>query len=201
MPSKRIFFICLFTFSMQLLHAQNFNAGVIGGISTTQVAGDQLSGFNKVGIIAGGFVNKAFSDKIGVQMELIFIQKGSRKPVDVNNNNEFYVLRVSYFEVPLLLKWQVAQKFNIEGGPSFGSLVFSEEEREWGTYNSNPPFKKLDLSVNIGLSYTLSEKIAVNVRLSNSVLPIRDYPGGFPTIFFDRGQYNTVLAFTLHCQF
>ncbi len=201
MMSKRIFFICLFTFSVQLLHAQNFHAGVIGGISTTQVAGDQLSGFNKVGIIAGGFVNKSFGDKIGLQMEIIFIQKGSRKPVDPNNNNAFYVMRVSYFEVPLLLKWQAAQKFNIEAGPSFGTLVFSEEETEWGVYQPVVPFKTFDLSANIGLSYTLSEKITVNTRLSNSVIPIRDFPAGYLFAFFDRGQYNTVLAFTLHCQF
>jgi hypothetical protein len=198
---KKIFFICLFTFSLQFLHAQNFHAGVIGGISTTQVAGDQLSGFNKLGIIAGGFVNKSFTDKTGMQMEIIFIQKGSRKPVDANNNNVYYVMRVSYFEVPLLFKWQAAQKFNIELGPSFGTLVFSEEETEFGSYEPVVPFKKFDFSGNVGLSYTLSEKLTVNVRLSNSIIPIRDFASGYSFAFFDRGQYNTVLAFTLHCEF
>ena len=30
--------------------SQNFNGGLIGGISTTQVSGDNLSGYNKSGL-------------------------------------------------------------------------------------------------------------------------------------------------------
>ena len=200
MKPKKIFFICLFIFSNQLLHAQNFKAGVIGGIATTQVAGDQLAGFNKVGVIAGGFVNKSFGSKTGVQMEVIFIQKGSRKPINTDNN-EFYVMRVSYFEVPVLFKWQAAQKFNIEAGPSFGSLIFSEEEDQLGIEYNRPPFKTFDLCGNIGISYSLNENLTVNSRLSNSLIPMRDFASGYSFAFFDRGQYNTVLAFTLHYQF
>jgi hypothetical protein len=199
--NKKFLLLCFFLAAGKFLSAQNFHAGLIAGISTTQVAGDQLSGFNKVGIIAGGFVNAKAGEKTSLQMEILFIQKGSRKPVDTDNNNEFYVMRISYIEVPLLFKWQAAQKFNIEAGPSFGTLVFSEEEREWGVYEPIIPFKKFDLSGNIGLSYLLTDNLDVNVRLSNSVIPIRDFPQGYSFAFFDRGQYNTVLAFTLHYQF
>jgi hypothetical protein len=198
--AKKLFFSCLFILSSHFLHAQNFHAGVIAGIATTQVAGDQLSGFNKVGVIAGGFVNAKSGEKTALQMEIIFIQKGSRKPLN-KDNNEFYVLRVSYFEVPVLFKWQAAPKFNIELGPSFGTLVFSEEEDQLGIEKNRPPFKTFDLSGNIGLSYSLSEKLTVNARLSNSVIPMRDFASGFSFAYFDRGQYNTVLAFTLHQQF
>ena len=197
---RKLYFICLFTFSLQWLYAQNFHAGVIGGISTTQVAGDQLSGFNKAGLIAGCFVNRKLSEKTSLQMEIIFIQKGSRKPLDPNDNT-FYAMRLSYFEVPLLLKWQVAPKLNVELGPSFGVLVFSEEETEYGIYHSSLPFKKFDLSGNFGLTYPLTEKLLLNTRYSNSLIPIRDFPTGFSFAYFDRGQYNTVLSFTLQYQF
>ena len=192
-----IFFICCF----HLLQAQRFHAGVIGGISTTQVAGDQLSGFNKAGLIAGGFVNTPLADKTSLQMEIIFIQKGSRKPVEPDNNNEFYVMRLSYFEVPLLFKWQMTPKLNLEFGPSVGALIFPEEEDQLGIERYKPPFKKIDFSGNIGLSYPLSEKLFVNSRYSNSIIPIRDFPTGYAFAFFNRGQYNTVLTFTLFYQF
>src|SRR5438132_3331012 len=100
MPRK-LFFTSLFIIFFQLLYAQRFHAGVTGGISTTQVAGDQLSGFNKAGVIAGGFVNSSLSEKTSLQMEIIFIQKGSRKPVETDNDNQYYVMRLSYFEVPV----------------------------------------------------------------------------------------------------
>jgi hypothetical protein len=122
---RRFLFTTFFFISGMVLHAQNFRAGLIAGLSTTQVAGDQLSGFNKAGIIGGGFVNAAMGEKISIQMEILFIQKGSRKPVDIDNNNAYYVMRLSYIEVPLLFKWQAAQKFNNELGPSFGTLIFS----------------------------------------------------------------------------
>jgi hypothetical protein len=185
----------------EFLFAQNFHAGVIAGLSGTQVAGDNLSGFNKAGIIAGGFVNTKSSESTSLQMEIIFIQKGSRMPVQPDNDNHFYVLHVSYFEVPVLFKWQVVPKFNFEVGPSFGALVFSEEENEWGVINGMPPFKKFEFSGNVGLSYPLTEKLVLNSRFNNSILPIRPFADSPLNNFFNRGQYNTVLMFTIHYEF
>jgi len=201
MKFRKVIFICLFIFSFQWLHAQDFHAGVIGGISATQVAGDGLSGYNKAGVIVGGFVNRSFSDKTSFQMEILFIQKGSRQPVIPDQNNEFYVMRLSYIEVPLLFKWQFHPKFNFEFGPSFGNLIFSEEEDQFGIEKNRPPFKTFEFSGNVGLSYQLSEKFTVNSRFSTSVLPIRPFAPSSLNTFFDSGQYNTVLMFTLHYQF
>ncbi len=196
---RKLYLICFFTVSFQWLFAQNFHAGVIGGISTTQVAGDQLSGFNKAGIILGGFVSRELTEKTKFQMEIIFIQKGSRKPIN-ENDNTFYAMRLSYFEIPVLFKWQVAPKLNFELGPSIGALIFSEEERESGILKGQPPFKKVEISGNVGLSYPLTEKLNLNTRFSSSILPIRPFPGN-QTDFFNSGQYNTVLAFSLQYQF
>jgi hypothetical protein len=191
----------LFLICFQPAIAQHFHAGVIGGLATTQVAGDQLSGFNKAGVIVGGFANAPLTDKSSFQMEIIFIQKGSRKPVEPDNNNEYYVLRLSYIEVPLLYKYQATPKINVEIGPSFGVLIFSEEEREWGKYQPDPPFNNYEFSGNVGLSYSLSEKLCVNARFNTSILTIRPWVQNTYDPFFDKGQYNTVVAFTLHYQF
>src|SRR5207237_7949390 len=107
MIKRIIFSLFLFSIFSGTIYGQRFHAGLIAGISTTQVAGDQLSGFNKAGIIGGGFVVTPIGDKTSLQMEINFIQKGSRKPLQTDNN-EFYVMRLSYFEVPVLFKWQIA---------------------------------------------------------------------------------------------
>ncbi len=197
---RKLFFTGLFIFSFQCLYAQRFHGGLIAGVSTTQVAGDQLSGFNKAGIVAGGFVSTDLKEKTSLEMEIIFIQKGSRRPVDPDNDNQFYVMRLSYFEVPVLFKYQVATKLNFEVGPSVGVLIFSEEESEFGILKGMPPFKKIEFSGNVGLSYPLTEKLILNTRFSTSILPIRPFPGTV-TDFFNSGQYNTVLAFTLQYKF
>src|SRR5258706_10632378 len=96
----RIFFL-FFILITNLIYAQNFNAGLRFGIDGSQVNGDNLSGFNKAGIIAGAYVSRKFSDLISLQMEMVYIQKGSRKPTDMNNS--YYRLRVHYIEVPVLV--------------------------------------------------------------------------------------------------
>ena len=49
-----ILFLCLNGFCL----GQNFQAGTIIGINTSQVSGDNLAGFNKLGARLGAFVNK-----------------------------------------------------------------------------------------------------------------------------------------------
>ena len=180
--------------------AQGFKAGLIGGLSATQVAGDQLSGFDKLGVVGGGFVYTPVSEKSSVQMEIIYIQKGSRKPL-VAATNEYYLMRLSYIEVPLVFRYNAYPRFIVEAGASAGVLVFSEEEDQNGTQNHRPPFHEFDYCLNFGLNYSLNKTWSLNARFSNSFVPMRDFETGFSFMNFENGQYNTVVAVTMHYQF
>jgi len=194
------FLIALFILSFAPALAQEFKAGLIGGLSSSQVAGDELSGFDKAGIIVGGFVNCPLSTSSLAQMEIVFMQKGSKKPF-TEESGTFYVMRLSYIEIPLLFKYMLTPKFMLEAGPSFGVLVFSEEEDEYGIEEGRPPFNSLDVSGCIGLNYMISKDWIFDTRFTNSVIPMRAYQNGFSFANFDRGQYNTVLSFTFHYLF
>ena len=182
------------------VQSQGFKAGLIGGLSTSQVAGDGLSGFNKAGIIAGGFVNCPISTSSFAQMEIVFMQKGSKKPY-TQESGTLYVMRLSYIEIPVLFKYVATPKFILEAGPSFGVLVFSEEEYEYGIQEGRPPFNSLDVSGCIGLNYKLSTNWIFDTRFTNSVIPMRAYENGYSFANLERGQYNTVLSFTFQYQF
>lgn len=195
---RRTLFYLLFFFVCSFACAQDFNAGIRAGIAGTQVNGDKLSGFNKAGIIAGGFVNRKLSDHFTMQMEIVYIQKGSRKPVD--EFNTFYRMRVHYIQVPLILRWHLTKKLDLTGGPSFGSLIFSQENDEYGVYLNALEFKKFEMSYNGGAIYRLSDTWSFDARYSHSITTIRPYPG--PNFdFFDKGQYNVLIEFTLLYQF
>ena len=59
------------------------------------------------------------------------------------------------------------------------------------------PFNKIDLGAFIGMNYHLTDNILLNSRISNSILPVRPHASG--AIYqLNRGQYNSVLSFTLH---
>ena len=96
---KKIFFLIIFISSINYSSfSQEFNAGISAGISTSQISGDNLAGFNKAGIILGGFVNRKINNLLMVQMEMIYIQKGSSNPNQ--NVNNLADIHLDYIEIP-----------------------------------------------------------------------------------------------------
>jgi len=178
------------------LLGQRFNGGLLGGLSAAEISGDRLTGPNKAGVYAGGFVNAYISNKSSFQMELNFIQKGSRKNPDTLDNSNFYLLRLSYVEMFLHYKWDFTERFTLEAGPSYGVLIKSYEEAD-GQILTQPPFKSGDLNANVGLFFSLTQRWRFNVRYSNSILAVRAHSRG-QTYKWNRGQYNEVLSFTFH---
>ena len=90
-------------------NAQSFGGGVIAGASTSQVAGDLLAGFNKIGLLAGAYTNINIKDNISVKFEITYIEKGSKNP-NIHKNN-IAEITLSYLEIPLSINLQ--QKENL----------------------------------------------------------------------------------------
>ena len=89
----RLIFICIFyLFISSYCNGQNFKAGLIAGISTSQLSGDQLGGFNKLGIKFGASVNHFINSASRGQLALYYIDKGS------NDANSDFRIDLSYIE-------------------------------------------------------------------------------------------------------
>ncbi len=187
-----------------------FYGGVRVGFTASQISGDDLTGFHKVGAHAGGFVNHAIvpSGRLKLQLELDFTMKGSHShtPKNVIADN-FYSLTLGYMEVPLMLvwtagKWQLwGQKFNfeLEIGPAFGVHVFTREREANGLIVGRPPFRWYEFSGLAGISLMVADHHSVNFRFENSIIPVR-----IPTWVYDRvvyKQFNTLLTFSYCYQF
>ena len=186
--------LCVIAINAQ---AQNFGGGIILGLSTSQVSGDHLGGFNKAGILIGGFVNLQLSNTIKGQMEMTFIQKGSNNPK--MNKNGITDISLSYVEIPLLLKYQQSSTITIEGGVETAFLISSSDNDIYGKLSSNKTreFNTTDIGVFIGVDYSINPRLVLNSRISNSILPIRTHASG-ATFQLNKGQYNSVLSFALH---
>ncbi|MBT8196453.1 MAG: PorT family protein, partial [Bacteroidia bacterium] len=154
-------------------------------------------GFDKAGILLGGGVSTALNNDWEIEMQMTYMQKGSRKNARPDKNDfDYYLLRLNYFEVPLLFNYTQADKMRFEVGPSFGVLLSSFEENEEGEYIGRTKFEDFDLSLNIGMMYSFIENLYVNTRFSNSVLKVRDHGSGAADRL-NKGQYNMVLLFGL----
>ena len=201
-----VLFCGFLTFSIQ---AQNFGGGVILGLSTSQVGGDNLGGFNKAGLLVGAFANTSISELLSFQMEMTYIQKGSDNPKMNDTDHPNYLkedIAFSYIEIPLLLQYHQSNKLKIEGGLLSAYLIdgyYNDLNGKLPIYTVNP-FIKYDFGLLLGIDYTFSNKLSLNTRLSNSILPIGtedyDYPNWWKWTN-RKGKYNSVLSFALHYNF
>ncbi len=179
------------------IQAQNFGGGLIAGIATSQVSGDQLGGFNKAGFLVGAFTNKSISPLLSIQMEMTYIQKGSNNPK--MNENSISDISLSYVEIPLLLRYQQSNTIAIEGGIETAFLISSSDNDIYGKISATNTreFNTTDIGIFIGLDYSISQKLTLNSRISNSIIPIRAHVSG-ATYKLNKGQYNSVLSFALY---
>ncbi|MCB0806355.1 MAG: outer membrane beta-barrel protein [Bacteroidales bacterium] len=194
---RNIYIVLFFLFfGILSTKGQEFRGGVLGGLATTEISGDRLQGPNKAGIYAGAYVYRYFSPNSSFQMELDFIQKGSRENPDSSNAFQSYLLRLNYVEIPVHYKYDFIENATLETGLSLGVLVSSYEAVNTYEWVSGSDFDQFDLSFNVGLYYTLLEGLRINVRYSNSILPVRPHAGG-ASWRLNKGQYNEVLSFVL----
>ena len=179
------------------IQAQNFGGGLILGLSTSQVSGDYLGGFNKAGLLVGGFIDLQLSKTLKGQMEMTFIQKGSNNP-NMNENN-YSDINLSYVEIPFLLKYLQSSTIAIEGGIETAFLISASDNDIYGQISgsSTREFNTTDISIFIGMDYSINPRLILNSRISNSIIPIRAHASG-ATFQLNKGQYNSVLSFSLH---
>ena len=186
------------------VQSQSFGGGTIFGISTSQVGGDDISGFNKAGLLLGVFANRKLSDLTAFQMEITYIQKGSNNPKMNEIDHPNYLkadISMSYIEIPFLIQYKQSDKINIEGGILLAWLINGYYNDLSGKIPSeNLPFTENDIGLFVGIDYKYSKKISLNSRISNSIIPIgaEDYNtvNAFNSTL--KGKYNSVISFALH---
>jgi hypothetical protein len=197
---KHLLIILLLVFPA-LVPAQRFNGGIFAGGLVSQVDGDNNEGFHKLGFLGGGLVSLRVSPHSSFQMELEYIQKGSRGTDTINYTD--FLMRFHYLEVPLLYQYTFAKRFSLEAGPAMDVLLGSYEERDGievpGIYAE--PLRNVTLAGIFGVSGYITTHLKVNFRFNYSLLSIRQpsetYPADYRYILWQKGQFNNVLSLSL----
>ena len=205
--AKRFFLlICLLSVFVSI-YAQKFHGGFTAGLSATQLSGDQLSGFNKAGLCAGAFSNVYLGSKSILQLELNFIQKGSRKTARADKNDlVWYKCNLNYVEANLAYRFILSRRLLVDMGPQLGVLVKTENVEDGFDVGGNPlstdrpAFKRIDFSGFGGLSYNVFNDFYIFARYSTSIIPVRG-ERGHPAQRLDRLQYNSVIIVGIQVEF
>lgn len=214
---KRIIGILIFSLLIFNLQAQkpsksegNIKGGVRFGLVGSQISGDDLGGYHKLGVYAGLFANIPISEsgKWKFQMEFNYIMKGSNSnisPRDDGSLPDSYTLTMLYTETPFMFQYNFGYYKNAKGkvydfffemGPTLNFLFYQKERNQNGDFlESRQPFNIFDIGVILGVSCKFADKYTISARWGSSIYPVR-----IPNFVFNRAikmQFNDHIALTL----
>jgi len=166
------------------LHAQRFAAALVGGLNACQVDGDELAGFDKVGLSGGVKTILIFDSPFRINMEFLYSERGSRPDVLQPDYDPDIHINLKYAELPLYVSygdwWQEEGKYykvDFHGGLSYGRL-FSASTFDY--YHSSdmsldllvPYFNNNDISWLIGMDYRMSQHWGLTARYTHGITPL-----------------------------
>ncbi len=147
---------------------QKFKAMAIVGLNASQIDGDNLYGFHKLGIQTGGRLSYQNSKILDVAMEMLYSQRGSA--VRIFGNKEGDKISLQYIELPLLVSvrdWLIEEggyyKVRAEAGLSYGYLFGVQSPGYNEVY-----FRQHDLSWLIAAGIQFTKRVGCSLRYTSS---------------------------------
>lgn len=179
------------------LAAQNFDAGFIGGFTTSQISGDGLAGFDKGGARFGAYISYPLKKKMNFQVEMQYIQKGSREPAKRQSPSN-YIMNLHYLELPFTLNYELKNGLILESGLGSGILFSYSEEDAIGALGGVAP-NTFALDYLCGFQYQFLNNLRISIRYGNSLLPIRE-KSNISELEKNKNWYSSLVSFALMYQ-
>ncbi|MDX1685092.1 MAG: porin family protein [Saprospiraceae bacterium] len=156
--------------------SQRFNFGATAGMTFSQVNGDELAGYDKLGLEAGVRTDIFFTDRWNGVVELLYSQRGSASEITFSGDNAVYALKLNYLSIPVMVElkdWLIEDggdsyyRIRFQGGLAYGQLFQSEE-----TFGTGIQFPDNDLSFVGGIGIYASRHWAFTLRYTRSIIPL-----------------------------
>ncbi len=158
------------------LHS-NVRGGARIGLTTSQISGDDLTGFHQFGAYAGLYVTFPLTQnwKWMIQPEINFNMKGSHTyfPKGLQEGQQTYSLSLYYIEIPLMFRWNCYKGLILELGPSFNINVFHQEKFDGEVDTHVEPFRWYEVAVTAGVNYLFKDHYGIFFRFTSSIVPVR----------------------------
>lgn len=178
-----------------LVSAQFFKAKAIGCVNFAQVDGDQLAGYNKVGMNPAVGIYHDIDEHKSFGFEIAYAQKGSKRVNDPNAAVQpIFIIKSSYIEFPMVYAYKLPAypSLEIHGGASVGVNVSGTTD---DGIVRDADFNKVEASALLGVSYLFNEELAFRVRHSNSINRIGgNYPNARKWLFNRPGMFNRLYS-------
>ena len=148
------FIIIVFTVLLSTTtFAQGIDLGIKAGATFANLTG-ATDASTKTGFVGGAFLTIKFSDKIAIQGDLLYSQQGAKLELELDDINLNYII------FPIVLKYYIIKRINIQAGPQFGTVVNDNLGEVFGPNDIN----SFDITGIVGIGIDLPLNLRITGR-------------------------------------
>lgn len=145
--------------------------GVKGGLNFSNLYTDEVDDNNMLtSFNAGLYAKFPITQSVAIQPEFLFSRKGAEFVYDNAFAEGTARFKLNYIEVPVLLRLNITENFNIHVGPYFAYLIDAQvtNETDNGVFDfeenyDNDDFNKFDTGLTAGLGFDF-ESLGIGFR-------------------------------------
>ncbi|WP_378175035.1 porin family protein [Aquimarina sp. SS2-1] len=161
--------------------SQESKYGVRIGANLSSISSDDITGdFDKsrIGVVVGFLADFALTEKLRLQPEFQYSGQG-------NKDKDF---RVNYLQLPILLKYNITDLFNVQLGPQAGIKIWEWEDNQ----EDIADFGTFDFAGVAGIGVNITDNFFVDLRYAFGLTNVFDEDGS--AIKIDGSSRNIQLS-------
>lgn len=188
---KKLLFVTLIMLvAVSLSSLAQTKFGLKAGVNITNLGGDADDYDARIAPYFGGFASFAISEKLSFQPELLYSMKGAKSSyTEEEEGIELKVeetLKLTYLDIPLMFKYNVGGRLNLQAGPQVSLLLSAKNKYEGKAMGISfsteedlkDGFKGLDFGLGFGLGYDFGA-IGIDAKYNLGLSNIADSEGDF----------------------
>lgn len=184
---KKLILSAMAVFAFGYVNAQEVSFGAKAGLNIANLSGDMEEDTKSLmGLHVGAFAEIQFTERFSFQPELLYSMQGAKMEESAVGMSMEAKYKLSYINVPLMVKFYAAESFFIEAGPQVGFLMSAKTEweasggglNESGDEDIKDELKSIDFGLNIGIGYNFTENLSVGARYNLGLSNIADVEDG-----------------------
>jgi len=176
-------FLLLFTAILLLTtitdaQAQRFKGTAVLGLNLAQIDGDNLYGYNKLGLHGGFKLDYPLASKLDLSLEMLFSGRGSTAGFGFGSTTSEYT-SLQYLDLPIMLSikdWFIAEKgyYKVSAHGGLGlAYLFSVTTANDQYQASLDKFNSIDFSYFFGITYRFNKRLGITIRHTRAFTKLR----------------------------